>query len=382
MQLPIGLVFSVLSAVNGLLPITSPTRFTSIPNASFHPHSHILSASGSSPSGYLPIQIRTAYGLTPSSPQGEGKSIAIVGAYTAPELSKDLAMFTTRSHLTPMNGTEGRPSCTTKAGPHPCLEIHTAGVLSNAGWAVEAALDTEWAHAIAPQADIIVIQATDSSARSLAKAVTLAASLQPTTASMSWGGTEFTHETDWDATFAKTRFVASSGDKGTGASFPATSPNVLSVGGTSLSLDAAGKKIAPEKAWSGSGGGSSSYEQRPIYQKGAWLPVPGQKRLIPDVSYNADPLTGYAVYSGSKWLTVGGTSAGAPQWAALLTLSSKPLSNVSLYKIGSGSVHKTVFTDILSGRNGHCSFLCLTRPGFDEVTGFGTPLAPGLIKQG
>ena len=113
---------------------------------------------------------------------------------------------------------------------------------------------------------------------------------------------------------------------------------------------------------------------------GAWLPVPGQKRLIPDVSYNADPSTGYAVYSGDKWLTVGGTSAGAPQWAAFLTLGKTPLNNTSLYKTGSGPNHKAVFTDILVGSNGHCSFLCLTRPGFDEVTGFGTPLGSGLIK--
>lgn len=381
MQLPIGLLFSVLSAVNGLLPLTSPTRFASIPFASFHPHSHILGVSSTSPTGYLPTQIRTAYGLTPSSPQGEGKSIAIVGAYTVPNLTKDLATFNARVHLLPMNGTEGRPSCTALAGPHPCLEIHTAGTLSNAGWGVEAALDTEWSHAIAPKADIIVVQASDPSARSLAAAVTLAASMKTTTASMSWGGAEFSHEKDWDATFAKTRFVASSGDQGTGASFPATSPSVLSVGGTSLSLNAAGKRTAAERAWPGSGGGSSLYEQRPSYQMGAWLPVTGQKRLIPDVSYNADPKTGYAVFAGGKWLTVGGTSAGAPQWAAFLTLGKTPLNNTSLYKIGSSSNHKAVFTDILIGNNGHCSFLCLTRPGFDEVTGFGTPLGNGLIKN-
>ena len=108
-------------------------------------------------------------------------------------------------------------------------------------------------------------------------------------------------------------FVAASGDSGVPPSYPATSPNVLSVGGTTLSLDAFGNILA-ETGWSGSGGGISTVEPLPTYQQG----VAGQgtsNRTNPDVAYDADPATGFDVYDsigGGAWSLVGGTRAGAP----------------------------------------------------------------------
>ena len=340
-----------------------------------------MGVGSASPSGYLPGQIRQAYGLTPSSPQGQGKNLVIVGAYSLPQLKNEVAVFNTKTGMAPLYGTDGQAPCTVASGPHPCLEVRSSSTKVNTGWATEAALDSQWAHVIAPKADIIMVQAADASARSLAAAVTLAATLKPTVVSMSWGGAEFAREADWDATFSKARFVASSGDQGHGANFPSTSPNVLAVGGTTLALDSSGKRTAIERAWAGSGGGVSLYEPRPHYQRKTWLPIINQKRLVPDVAYDADPATGYSVFTSGKWLKIGGTSAGAPQWAALLTLGTLPLSNAAVYEIGLSTGHQSAFTEVRTGSNGTCGLLCSTRPGYNEVTGFGTPLAQGIIAR-
>ena len=148
---------------------------------------------------------------------------------------------------------------------------------------------------------------------------------------MSWGGAEFSDELSYDTHFVDkanpaAAFFASSGDDGTGASWPASSPNVIGVGGTSLQLASSGALIA-ESAWSGSGGGVSAYEKEPAYQAAYKISKANGMRAIPDVSYDADPASGYPVYfttgTGTKQRVlehVGGTSAGAPQWAAIQAL--------------------------------------------------------------
>src|SRR5262249_5930979 len=141
--------------------------------------------------------------------------------------------------------------------------------------------------------------------------------------SMSWGASEFANETT--ATYQNdfttpnghrgVTFVGASGDNGVPAIWPSVSPNVLSVGGTRLTVDAAGNFLG-EAAGGGSGGGPSVYFSRPSYQAATYG---GTKRAAPDVSYDADPSTGFSVYNtfDGGWEQIGGTSAGAPQWAAL-----------------------------------------------------------------
>ena len=145
--------------------------------------------------------------------------------------------------------------------------------------------------------------------------------------SMSWGGGEFSREAQYDGYFNRpgVAFVASSGDDGAPISWPAASPNVLSVGGTVLSLGDGGA-YGGESGWSGSGGGPSAYLARPAYQQGVVTQTGG--RANPDVTYDASPSTGFAVYdsypsneTNRGWLQIGGTSAGAPQWAALLAIA-------------------------------------------------------------
>jgi subtilase family serine protease len=187
-------------------------------------------------------------------------------------------------------------------------------------------------------------------------------------------------------------YTASSGDSGAGVSYPSSSPYVTAVGGTSLQITTSGNRSS-ETAWSGSGGGYSPYESRPSYQTSF---VTRSSRGVPDVSYNADPNTGFYVYDSSPgaggWYQVGGTSAGAPQWAALIALANQGRAsagkaslgtglafgtNTALYKVAGASYSNAAgaYFDITSGSNGGSS----ATKGYDVVTGLGSPVANKLI---
>ncbi len=211
--------------------------------------------------------------------------------------------------------------------------------------------------------------------------------------SMSWGGGEFSGETEYDSVFnvPGVTFTAASGDSGAGTIYPSTSPYVIATGGTSLKLNASGD-YASETAWSGSGGGVSAYETVPSYQQG--LPIPNNPknmRGVPDVAYNADPNTGFSVYDSvpyqgqSGWLVIGGTSAASPQWAALIAdVNSGRSSNLdgtsALVYSAAKSDYSQNFHDVTTGNNGDCGYYCEARAGYDYVTGLGSPGAPNLMK--
>ena len=318
---------------------------------------HILPFVTSSPYGYSPGQIRHAYAFDQIPGDGAGQTIGIVVAYGSRTIQSDLNQF-----------------CATFGIPMTTVNVYyPQGVpRADSGWALETSLDVEWAHAIAPGARIVLVVAASDSLSNLLNAVDYAVALGAKQVSMSWGASEFWSETSYDHHFNRSgvTFVASSGDNGAGVSWPAASPYVVGVGGTILSLDYYGNIIS-ETAWSGSGGGISAYEPRPAYQNG-WQGASG--RGVPDVSYDADPNTGVAVYISNYhghtgWLTVGGTSAGAPQWAAVSALINATfgirLSDSVLYSFGNSSY----FRDITSGCNGT---YCATA-GYDYVTGFGSP---------
>ena len=380
MQLPSLLFGVVLHVLNSFVPLTSLSKVESIPEESFHPLYHLTMPSARR-HGYVPQQIRHAYGVDLSTSQGSGRSIAIIDAYHDSHLTSDMQRFIATFSLTPMYGLPGKPRCTISAGPHPCFQVINQSSTADAGWATETALDTQWAHAIAGQADILVVEAKDASAKSFAAALTLAVSKQPTVMSLSWGGAEFAKEVDWDPTFSRSMVVAASGDRGTGASFPSSSPNVLSVGGTSLQLDSDGNRLTEEVGWTGSGGGASRFENRPLWQTKNLLGLPFTLRLTPDVAFNADPQTGYAVVDNGHWIVAGGTSAAAPQWAAILTLGKNVADNAALYRLGTGSDRSVYFKDITHGSNGTCRTFCQTRPGYNAVTGLGTPIVNRITRS-
>ncbi|HUO56332.1 MAG TPA: peptidase S8/S53 subtilisin kexin sedolisin, partial [Candidatus Paceibacterota bacterium] len=189
------------------------------------------------------------------------------------------------------------------------------------------------------------------------------------------GGAEFPEETSLDGLFVSKSgavFFASSGDQGAGVSWPAASPNVIGVGGTSVVLKSDGT-FNSERGWVGSGGGISAYEREPGFQTSYKIPKAEGMRAIPDVAYDADPASGFPIYHAGSWREVGGTSAGAPQWAAIAALGS----GVSLRNLYSDKLSQNAsayFRDITSGNNGDCGYLCTARAHYDYVTGLGSPI--------
>ena len=246
----------------------------------------------------------------------------------------------------------------------------------NSGWTRETSLDVEWAHAIAPNAKILLVAAKTPSGANLLKAVDYADSRADVVAiSMSWGGAEFSEEKSLDSHFVSKSgaiFFASSGDDGWGASWPASSPNVVAVGGTSLFLKTDGS-LSKETAWSGSGGGVSAYENQPDFQKSYSIPKSNGMRAIPDVAYAADPQTGFSIYIKGKWYVVGGTSDAAPQWAAIQSLGLS-VSDKKLYADKDTATFANYFRDIVSGSNGDCKYYCQARKHYDYITGLGSPV--------
>jgi subtilase family serine protease len=286
--------------------------------------------SGYSPnshSGFAPSQITSAYGLneiTFSSSNGStvkgdgaGETIALIEMYSDPNLQSDLETFDARYGL-----------------PNPTLTVtNLAGSATDQSWGIEQSLDVEWAHAIAPGASILVVEAAPAAAQSqelqnFLTAINVARTTPGVVAvSMSWGFAEMPNESSYDSYFttppgyAGITFIAASGDDGV-VEYPSSSPDVLSVGATTLNLGSSGT-YGSETAWSDSGGGYSFYEPEPAYQE------PVQQtgmRSTPDVAFDGDPNTGVEVYATAPgftqgaWQVVGGTSLGAPAWAGIIAI--------------------------------------------------------------
>jgi subtilase family serine protease len=362
----VTLLFFILFVSLPFLPAQAAYRFADF---KAHPPIHILGNAKSLPAGFSPEQIKSVYNLPKTGGKG---TIAIIGAYDDPTIEKDLQVFNKQFNLA---------DCTSSNG---CFEKHTMSNLikPNSGWAMEASLDVEWSHAIAPNANILLVEATTPSGKNLLQAIDYATSRKDVVAiSMSWGGAEFPEETTLDSHFISkygASFFASSGDNGAGASWPAASPNVVGVGGTSLNFLKNNTMVVKETAWSESGGGVSVYEKQPNYQADYSISKAKGYRAIPDVAYNADPQSGFAIYksptgrSKNGWYVVGGTSAGAPQWAAIQALGHSA-TNQNFYTDKSSPNNTQYFHDIISGSNGDCGYYCTARKHYDYVTGLGSP---------
>lgn len=352
---------------------------------------HLLAAT---PSGLQPGQVLQAYGFNQVTfgtvaGDGRGQTIAIVDAYDDPNVAADLDVF---DKTFSVNGQTLYAQY--GAASNGLTKVKMSRTMrTDSGWATEIALDVEWAHAIAPAAKILLVEARSASLGDLLAAVdTARKAAGVSVVSMSWGANEFSSETSYDSYFTTptkhngVTFLASSGDSGAGTIWPSISTNVISVGGTSLKLNTDNSYLS-ESGWSGSGGGISTYELKPGYQ--STITLSSTKKVGPDVAYDADPNTGFAVYDSvayngqSGWFTVGGTSAGAPQWAGLVaianqgralqslgTLDGRAQTLNAIYNMGAANFH-----DITSGSNGAYA----AGAGFDLVTGRGSPFASSVI---
>jgi subtilase family serine protease len=352
-------------------------------------------------SGLSPAQIRTAYKLTDGTGAG---IIAIVDAFHYKNAYADLKTFSTNYGIPIL------PQCG-DAGPtalgRPCFwqvyaDLNGSFSTSasavppvNCGWNQEAALDIEWAHAMAPNASIVLVEAQSNYNNALFPAVRAAASIFTARGmrgevSMSWGSGETSGESAYDSNFSLTGngvvYFASSGDTGGKTIYPGVSPYVISAGGTTLNMTSSG--FQSETGWSGSGGGLSAYEPMLTYQN----PVAnllGGKRGVPDFSFDADPSTGVLVWgptcSGSNTglMIFGGTSVSAPSLAGIVNSASASVSGFAtdtyselgrLYSnlpgSGNGPYAYGNFRDVTSGRAGKNN----SAVGWDFVTGIGSSL--------
>ena len=325
-------------------------------------HAWVKPDASKSPVGLSPATMKAAYGFSTSNTVGAGKTIAIVDAYDLPTAENDLNVFSKQF---------GLPACTTANG---CFKkVNQSGGTKlpkyNAGWGLEISLDIEWAHAIAPSAKILLVEASNTSFSNLLAAEDYAAA-HANYVSNSWGGGEFSGETAYDSHFSHSgvAFFVSAGDAGLPAEYPSTSPNVISVGGTTLNFS--NGSLVSETGWSQGGGGCSIYENANSTQANfAQYPQVNclGKRATPDVSLDADPNSRAAVYDSSTyqgqkgWYQVGGTSLSSPMWAGRAADSGSLVNASSVY----GS--NIAFRDITSGNNGSACLL-----GYDLCSGRGS----------
>ncbi|MFD5403860.1 S53 family peptidase [Streptomyces griseorubiginosus] len=332
-------------------------------------------ADAATPTGYGPTDLRAAYGLTAAAASGgAGATVAIVDAYNDPNAEADLATY--RSYY-------GLPACTTANG---CFKkvSQTGSTTSlpagDAGWSEEISLDLDMVSAIAPNAHILLVEATSPTMANLGKSVNEAVALGAKFVSNSYGGSESSSDTSYDSSYFNHPGVAitvSAGDSGYGAEYPAASKYVTSVGGTALST-ASNSRGWTETVWrtsstEGTGSGCSTYDAKPSWQTDTGC----TKRMISDVSAVADPATGVSVYDSygitAGWYTFGGTSAAAPIIASVYALAGTPGS--SDYPAQYPYKHTSALNDVTSGNNGTCStsYFCTAGTGYDGPTGLGTP---------
>ena len=344
---------------------------------------------------------------SPGGPQKGGwGTIAIVDAYDNPYAASELTTFDTQFGLPAANFTKvyanGNGDCTTPA--------------FNAGWGMEEYLDIEWAHEMAPQAKIVIVEACSNSNADLFYAEYVAAGLVSAAGggdvTNSWGESEFSGETAYDPYFGyyyyqNVAYFASAGDSGCGAAYPSSSPWLTSAGGTTVNRNATTLAFKTESCWAGSGGGTSSQE---IYASafasgsytGSWAdyqyPIFGQApRATPDMSFNADPNSGVVVYdcayaSGTCYFyQVGGTSVASPSLAGIVNNAGNKfgtgqingatghgyysaLENNLLYsQLGGAAAYVKNFYDVTTGSNTTTS--CTSNAGkeWDYCTGVGSP---------
>jgi hypothetical protein len=340
------------------------------------------------PGSFTPAQIQQAYQFNQESDNGFGETIVIVDAYNDPYIQSDLNTFDAEFSL---------PSATisvvNETGGSSLPSADSTG-----GWEMEESLDVEWAHAMAPGASITLVEASSAGNSDLLTAVKYA-SQHANVVSMSWGGGEFSGEASDDSYFSVpgVAFVVASGDSGAPAEWPAASPNVLAVGGTSLSLNSSGG-WGSETGWSASTGGPSALLPQPSYQQGV-VTTGTTMRATPDVAYDASSTGTYSVYDSDPyeisagryatlgWVAVYGTSAGAPQWSAILAIADQARAAASLSPLNSSGAQQVMdilyqnpgdFHDITSGTStGHPAYSA--GPGYDYVTGLGTPMVNLIV---
>jgi len=393
---------------------------------------------------YSPAQFEKAYdlaGLHAQGIDGSGETIAIVDSFGSPTIANDLHQFDQTFGVSNPYGIPVDPAIAqdpslqiiTPAGAPPSFDPTNGDMV---GWAQETTLDVEWAHVIAPKANILLVETPVSETEGVTGFPEIVTAENyvidhhlANVISQSFGATEPTFPSRQSLLDLRSAFVnadrhdvtvlGASGDEGTTDyesnledlypfrvnSWPSSDPLVTSVGGTKLTLDDAGNRLAPDVVWNdsaigiqaASGGGVSSVFRRPKFQDEV-AGVVGEARGTPDISMNAAVDGGVWVYytfvgASSPWHIFGGTSAATPEFAGIVAMADqvagKSLGNINddLYRLHG---QKSGIVDVTEGNNDigpfqnsdgntyHVAGFC-ARKGYDLATGLGTPLSTGLV---
>ncbi len=333
-----------------------------------HPDSARPLATSSYQDGYTPAQLQSAYSLPGvSGGPGTGPTVAVVDAYDNPNAEADLNAYRSGFGLGQCSAGNGCFAKVDQSGG-------THYPRGDTNWGAEIDLDIEMVSATCPSCKVLLVEAKSNRFSDLMAAVDYAVA-HADFVSNSYGGSEFSGESSYDHHFDPNKpITVSSGDNGYGVEYPAASPNVTAVGGTSLT----GSTTSGwnETAWSGAGSGCSAYESKPSWQTDGGC----AGRTVTDVSAVADPNTGVAVYDsygsrgGANWYVYGGTSVAAPLvagvWALAGTSAVSSPAPKTPYDNGTG------WNDVTQGSNAsQCGdgYLCEAVIGYDGPTGLGTP---------
>jgi subtilase family serine protease len=357
-----------------------------IKNTAAHPTAQTVRPDAiPSGNGYGPSQFQAAYNLTAASAaDGSGTTVAVVDAYNDPTAAADLATYRSAAGLPAL--TSGQFTQYNQNGATSPLP---ATAPSDDDWTLEESLDVDMVSAICPLCKIDLVEATNDSGTGLYVAEESAATtLGAKYISNSWGGSESSTDLTYDSEYfgvSGVVYTASAGDSAYsgGVIYPATSPHVVSVGGTSLSTSS-GSRGWTESVWEtssdeGTGSGCSSNEPTPSWQAAlSKITAVCSHRVDNDVAADADPNTGAAVYDTTNgnggWNEVGGTSESSPMIAAVFALAGNN-GNGGDNAADSIYTHTGNLYDVTSGSNGSCggSILCTAATGYDGPTGWGTP---------
>ncbi|OOP64919.1 hypothetical protein BMF89_01945 [Arthrobacter sp. SRS-W-1-2016] len=323
-----------------------------------------------SPYGYAPADLQSAYGL-PGGAAGTGKTVAVVDSYNDPNAESDLGLYRSKY---------GLPACTTANGCFRKVDQRggTNYPAMDQGWAQEISLDLDMVSAACPGCNILLVETDSTYMDDLGRGVNTAVSLGANAVSNSYGNSEYNSEPAYDKAYYNhpgIPITVSTGDAGYnfGPEYPATSPDVIAVGGTSL-VQNPDTGVWTESAWHAGGSGCSAYETKPVWERD-----PGcSSRTEADIAAVADPSTGVSIYDSipdqnglNGWEVIGGTSAAAPIIAAAYALTGKPTTD---YPAKLPYTAPTGLFDPGNGSNGTCSiaYLCNAQTGYDGPTGTGT----------
>jgi hypothetical protein len=331
----------------------------------------------STPSGFGPPDLQSAYALTGIAAPAVTPTIAIAVAYDDSHAESDLAVYRAQYGLPACSNANG---CLSKVNQEGAAAPLPAAPPSADDWTLEDSLDLDLASAICPSCKLLLVEADDDVGTGLSVSVNTAATLGASVIVAPWGGTETSSDPATNAAYfvhPGIAIFAAAGDNGNLVEFPASSPNVVAVGGTTLEKSNTLPRGWTEAAWSQGGSGCSQYELKPSWQTDTGCPF----RTTVDVAAVADPNTALAIYDSTSggWSEVGGTDAAATIVASIYALTGHASATPAL-----AYANASAFYDVTSGNTGTCTpaYLCTAGAGYDGPTGIGTPNGAALAETG